>query len=208
MATQDPYAQGYTKWQQRYAAMPSDAWAFGAAPTREVEVGAMIYRELHGASPARVLDLGAGDGRNTLFLAAQGFDVLAVDAAVSGLQRLKARLTAQGSGATLVSADLRTFALPSNVDMLVASYVIHMLPAPYSFLKQWQACTRPGGLCIVSTRGRFADDPPDYWFPDTLALKHFFEFSGWEIYHAHEEYQRRPDRLFRRTAVVARKPIE
>ncbi len=203
----DPFAHGYLKWRARYAEMPPDDWAFGAAPTREVEIGAGVYRQLHGDGPARALDLGAGDGRNTCYLAAQGFDVLAVDGAPTGLARLKSRLAEHALTAQVVAADLRHFVLPPQVDLLVASYVIHLLPEPYAFLRQWQAHTRPGGVCIVSTRGRFAHDPPFYWFPEPMALKYFFEFSGWEIYHAHEEVNRRPDLMFRRTAVVARKPV-
>jgi tellurite methyltransferase len=55
-----------------------------------------IVKEYHHLAPkGRVLDLGAGNGRNALFLAKQGFDVIAVDVsdvAINGLAGVHPRL--------------------------------------------------------------------------------------------------------------------
>ncbi|MEO0564710.1 MAG: hypothetical protein AAF125_21575, partial [Chloroflexota bacterium] len=115
---------------------------------------------------------------------------------------------ARNISAELVVADLRTYEVPQNLDLLVAAYIIHLLPNPYDHLKAWQDAVRPGGIAVVSTRGRFPFDPPEYFFPELFEFRSKFEEAGWFILHAREEYNwRQPMNLhFRRSAVVAVKP--
>ena len=54
----------------------------------------------------RVLDLGSGLGRHSLLLAAEGYEVVGVDASPAGLQRSRG-WTRPGTKATFVLADMR-----------------------------------------------------------------------------------------------------
>ncbi|PJF41083.1 MAG: hypothetical protein CUN55_12025 [Phototrophicales bacterium] len=203
---EDVWAKSYTRWNQRYIEA-GDEWALGAEPSPEVVRAVEAFRAVHSIGSALALDLGAGDGRNTLYLAQQGFEVIAVDAAPVGIEKIKRRLADAGLSAHTVLADLREYELPPSVDLLVASYVIHLLPNPYDFLRQWQQHTRVGGFCVVSSRGRLPFDSPEAWFLEPFELRHIFQYAGWHIvYHQEiEDYHSEYERLFRRTAVVAQK---
>lgn len=205
--SKDPFSAGFRTWEQRFRAANSDEWLLGGEPTQEVMVAVTHYRQLYGDAPARALDLGAGEGRNALYLAQQGFDVLALDAAEAGLERIRQRAEAANllDRVSLESADLRTYTLPEQVDLMVSAFLVHLLPEPYTFIEQWQQHTRPGGICVVSTRNRFDHDPPHYWFPQDFELKQLFVDAGWHVVHAREEDNWRENMgiHFRERAVVA-----
>ena len=206
--TEDQFAESFEKWEARFRQSSADEWALRPGAEFEVKVAVGAYRKAYGDGPARALDLGAGDGRHTLYLAEQNFDVLAVDAAPSGVDLIRQKLARESLSAELVVADLRSFEIPDEVDLLVSSYLIHLLPEPYEQVKKWQAKTRAGGICSVATRGPFGNEPDHYWFPEDFELKRLFEDAGWFIIHAREEENWRPemDMHFRQRAVVARKP--
>ena len=70
-----------TGWDERYAA--SDlVWSAGPNRTVADEVG--------GLTAGTALDLGAGEGRNALWLAEQGWAVTAVDFSAVGLDKARA----------------------------------------------------------------------------------------------------------------------
>jgi len=93
-------------------------------------------------NPGSVLDVAAGDGAASLWLAANGFDVTALDIAEEGLKRLQAFAEADGLSINTVQADLEqagaleglgTFnnavvALYKPVDGFWAELVAHLTP--------------------------------------------------------------------------------
>ena len=203
---EDRYAHGLQKWEERFKTLGDGAWAFGAGPAPEVAQAAQLYRQRAGANGGRAVDLGAGDGRNALFLAERGFAVLAVEAAPTGARRIADRLAERGLPGRVEAADLRDFALPSAIDLLVACHVVHLLPEPYRRIADWQAHTRPGGICLVSSRGPIPEDPPGYyWYPERGELKHCFAFAGWRILATYEEESLHGETLVYRTGVIAQR---
>ena len=65
-------------WDERYAA---SEMVWSAGPNQFVE------RELAGLRPGRAVDLAAGEGRNSIWLAEQGWEVTAVDFSAAGLDK-------------------------------------------------------------------------------------------------------------------------
>lgn len=95
-----------TRWNKKYA---DGEW--NAEPSEIVR----RFRPL--AKPGLALDIGAGTGRNALFLADHGFHVVAVDIAEKGLSRMA------GARANLlpVCADLDVFEIPGNRFSLIVN---------------------------------------------------------------------------------------
>ena len=96
------------------------------------------------------LDIGAGEGRNALFLASRGLNVLAVDQSEVGMQ--KAQRLAQERGLTLrtQAADLQDFDAEHNSFDVISSIFVH-LPATLraAVHKRVGAWLKPGGVFLL-----------------------------------------------------------
>jgi cyclopropane fatty-acyl-phospholipid synthase-like methyltransferase len=74
----------------------------------------------------RVLDIGCGLGRHTVYLAARGFEVTATDVASSAIEKCTQNLENAGLRATMVELDMTQFPWPDgHFGGVVASNVIH-----------------------------------------------------------------------------------
>ena len=117
-----------------------------------------LARWWHAAPRGRALDLGAGNGEASVWLAQQGFLVDAVELdpeAVSSLRRARA-------GRTIVvhPVDLRMFPLePKTYALVLASAVLHFLrPSElWSLADRLSGCLLPGGLLVAEVLT--VDDP-------------------------------------------------
>ena len=135
----------------------SDSPAFGDEPTRELLEHVRATR-----STGRVLDLGCGDARNSLFLAAAGYDVTGIDSSEAGVNKLMrmARERMLGDRITGVVADARDWIFkPMRFDLLVAVTLLDHLPGEDidRVLNQMTASLRPAGTALVQVHT--VDDP-------------------------------------------------
>ena len=74
----------------------------------------------------RVLDIGCGLGRHTVYLAARGFGVTATDHAPAAIEACRGNLEEAGLAATMVDLEMAEFPWPASAfDGVVASNVIH-----------------------------------------------------------------------------------
>jgi len=95
----------------------------------------------------RVLDLAAGAGRNSIFLAERGCRVLAVDFALEGLRQCVRLSTTRGLHIQAIAADLKTVVFPaSRYDLLINFFFLErkIFPAMVNALN-------PGGLLLFET---------------------------------------------------------
>lgn len=144
-----------TDWEPVYAASAT-TYTFGEDPSQIATTAVRFFRAL-GGSPqgARALDLGSGEGRDTAFLAAQGFHVHAIDIAPSGLEKTRGLLARRGisaSGVTLELGDVRAFDYPHEAyDIAIAANVYQfLLPADVpGHIARLKDAVRPGGICGV-----------------------------------------------------------
>lgn len=83
------------------------------------------------APGARVLDIGCGLGRHTLYLAARGCEVTGTDNAPTALAACRENLVKAGLRAAVVAADMSEIPFPDGYfDGIVASHSIHHVDGP------------------------------------------------------------------------------
>jgi SAM-dependent methyltransferase len=104
-------------WNQRYA----DAELVWSA-----EANRFLVEEVADLPPGRALDLGAGEGRNAIWLAERGWRVTAVDFSHIGLQKARRLAEAHGVEVDWTEADLRSYSPARGAFDLVALLYIHL----------------------------------------------------------------------------------
>jgi cyclopropane fatty-acyl-phospholipid synthase-like methyltransferase len=127
-------------WDQRFA---GDEYAFGTQPNT-------FLAEHAGVLTGPVLSLGEGEGRNGVFLATQGLEVLGVDGSSVGLA--KARALAQTRGVEILTelVDLATFEPEPNRYGAVVSIFAHLPSALRRRLyPRVERCLKPGGVVLM-----------------------------------------------------------
>ncbi len=135
------------RWDERYAGRE---YLWDVTPNQFVE------RHLSGLAPGRAVDLAAGEGRNAVWLAREGWAVTAVDFSPVGLE--KARRLAADHGVAdrveIVQADVLTYAPAGPVDLVVIAYL--QLPAEQqrTVLQHAAGWLRPGGTLFVVAHDR------------------------------------------------------
>lgn len=128
-------------WNDRYAAADL-VWT--AEPNRT------FAAETASLPPGKALDLGAGEGRNAIWLAQQGWTATAVD--FSDVALAKARQLAEASDVEIdtIVADVTTYTPPTRAYDLVAVIYLH-LPASQrtQVHRRAAAALNPGGTLVV-----------------------------------------------------------
>lgn len=129
------------EWDERYAGA---ALVWSAAPNR------FVAEEIADLPAGRALDLGAGEGRNAVWLAERGWRVTAVDFSTVALGKAARLAESRGAAVTWVAADLREYAPPEeSFDLVVLAY-IHLPPEVFArVLRRAAAALAPGGALLV-----------------------------------------------------------
>ncbi|MEV7783297.1 class I SAM-dependent methyltransferase [Kitasatospora sp. NPDC088351] len=132
-------------WDDRYAA---SELVWGAEPNR------WVVRELTGHTPGRALDVAAGEGRNSIWLARQGWQVTGLDysaVAVERAERLTAALPDEvADRLTWRHGDARTFELPADgYDLVLVAYLHLPAAERRAALRRAAAALAPGGTLLV-----------------------------------------------------------
>jgi SAM-dependent methyltransferase len=104
-------------WNQRYA----DAELVWSA-----DANRFLVQEVADLPPGRALDLGAGEGRNAIWLAERGWRVTAVDFSGIGLQKARRLAEARGVEVNWIEADLRSYSPARGAFDLVVLVYIHL----------------------------------------------------------------------------------
>lgn len=133
----------FDRWQQRFA---QPGYLFGTAPNAFLKSQAPLLRK--GQAALAVAD---GEGRNGVFLAEQGLDVLSVD--YSPLAQAKVQKLATERGVTLRTeqGDMTNWTWPADAFDVVAAIFIQFATPPerakiFAGIKR---TLKPGGLLLM-----------------------------------------------------------
>jgi tellurite methyltransferase len=177
MSLEDNYNRIYTERETAFC---------GGEPEKTV-VDILKYK-----SSGTALELGAGEGRNSLFLAENGFDVTAQDLSQVGIEKLRKSAEEKGLDVHTEIGDMQSFPIDKDYDVLISTNVLHHLPKQdaLNLIKRMQLNTKLGGLNTIVTftdKGDFYSSNPNTkkFFPKEGELKDLY--SEWDILEYAEE---------------------
>lgn len=129
-------------WNQRYR---SDEFAYGTEPNSFLKENAELLT-------GPILSLAEGEGRNAVFLASLGLEVLGVDASEVGLAKAQKLAASKGVSISTEVADLATYEPTVNYFGSVVSVFAH-LPSGvrrrlYPLVEQ---SLKPGGIILLES---------------------------------------------------------
>jgi len=114
---------------------------------------AHLMLEVADLSPARALDAGCGHGADTLWLAARGWLVTAVDFSTAALAH--GRSMAEAAGADVakridwIESDLATWRLEAGRYDLVVCMYVHIADSVEAFVERMARAVAPGGTLFL-----------------------------------------------------------
>ncbi|MBI4214692.1 methyltransferase domain-containing protein [archaeon] len=147
----------------------------------------------------RALDAGVGEGKDALFLARKGFNVLGVDSSKSAVKRflentrrfgLRTRI--KGLARDLSATDIGRLSRGQKFDIVVSNSVLNFMPekAARLVLANLQKNTARGGLAVISIY-KEGDEQKGIWLVKPEELKNTFASSEWNVIH-YREYVTEP----------------
>ena len=135
------------RWETRYA---GPEYHFGTEPN------AFLRRQAHLLRPGQTaLAIADGEGRNGVWLAQQGLDVLSVDFSPKALGKARALAAARGVALRTEQADLSTWRWPEAAfDVIVGIFVqFPSAEGQTRMFEQIKRALKPGGLLLIEGYG-------------------------------------------------------
>lgn len=173
--------------ESRYDKMYSEnSSPFGERPQDEV-----LKLEKLVPAGADILELGAGYGRNTLYLASIGHNLTAVDLSQVGLDQLEEQAKTRGFSIATVHADLRQFSFDHEWDAIISTYMLHHLSPKDAkdLIQKVKDYTKAGGVniwvCFGDQSEMAPTEPKTHFFPSLTDLQTLY--PDWKIIETKEE---------------------
>lgn len=142
-------------------------------------------------APGRALDLGCGNGRNSVYLAAKGFDVTAWDKNPMSIANLQSIKAAEGlDNLEIAVKDLNALRFDGEYDFIFSTVVMMFLEAQTipGLIANMQRCTRPGGHNLIVAAMDTADFPCTVGFPFAFQEGELSGYyAGWEMLNYNED---------------------
>lgn len=129
-------------WDQRFGA---EEYVYGTDPNRFLAETLSRYVP----PPADVIELGAGEGRNAVFFAKQGYRVTALDYSVEGIEKTKRLADALGVSVETVHADVLRWRPERQWDAVLIAF-LHLPPPDRPRLyRKIRDLLVPGGVFVA-----------------------------------------------------------
>ncbi len=153
--------------------------------TKQATLARLLSKELPAKST--ILDLGAGEGRNAVYLARQGHLVTAVDFAAQGMRKTENRAKKHKVSIDTVVANIADkdfIAQIGTFDAIIAQHVLHFLTPEDAnlVLGYMKEKIKPGGYAAIAAFRGIAKNPNFKRF-ENFELSNAFEVDGWKIHY-------------------------
>jgi tellurite methyltransferase len=109
--------------------------------------------------PGRVLDLGAGEGTDSIRLALLGYEVDAVDISNVAAAKICQFADEAGVKVNVAAADVSAYEPGGLYDVIICNGVLHYLECKESVIRRMQDATKPGGINVVSLWSSYTPVP-------------------------------------------------
>lgn len=129
-------------WDDRYG---ESGYAYGTVPNQ------FLTEQKHRLKPGmKTLVVGDGEGRNGVWLATQGLDVLSIDLSPVGLEKAQALASQQQVQIQALCTDLTTWDwVEAEYDLVVSIYVHFAPEVRQQIHRSMLKALKPGGLMIL-----------------------------------------------------------
>jgi tellurite methyltransferase len=141
----------------------------------------------------KILEIGAGGGRNALFLASQGYEVHAMDISTLAVERLTQQAREKGINLDAVASDIVEEELKDDYDAIICTSMLHHLAKEdaETVIKKMQKHTKPQGFNLITAftqNGDFYKNHPDtnnFYLNNKEQLEQLYE--GWKVIKSFEK---------------------
>ena len=123
----------------------TDKYYWGVKPS---EMCLKIVSFMPPDKPLKVLDIGCGEGKDSVFLARCGYDVSAFDISNAGVEKTKRLADKANVNINVFQANLLDYRLDCNYDILYSSGVLHYIKPELcnEIIRNYQMHTNKNGL--------------------------------------------------------------
>jgi SAM-dependent methyltransferase len=141
----DPHQSEIQRWETRFA---SSDYLFGTAPNAFLESKADLLRK---KAPGLALSIADGEGRNGVFMAAQGLDVVSMDSSSHAQDKARKLAAQRGVNLRVEPGDLKTWPWPADSHDVIAGIFFQFLPPDLRTLTfaNIKKALKPGGLLLI-----------------------------------------------------------
>ncbi len=159
---------------------------YGLTPTHSEVLNAATI-----VAPGKALDLGCGNGRNSLYLNQKGFDVTAWDKNPMSISNLQRIIEAEGlKGITTDIVNLNELKFDGEYDFILSTVVMMFLERDTipGLIGNMQRCTKPGGYNLIVAAMDTEDYPCNVGFPFAFRAGELSGYyQGWELIKYNED---------------------
>jgi SAM-dependent methyltransferase len=133
--------KGNLKWDQRFR---EEKCVLGNDPSAYLADNIELIKKL--VPGKRALDIACGEGRNSIYLAKQGFEVVGLDISGAGLDKARAWMAKESVTIDLRLVDLENYHLTETFDLIINfNFLLRGL------IPEAVAALAPGGVMVFDT---------------------------------------------------------
>lgn len=111
-------------------------------------IARILFAKFPPPSEQKLLDVGCGEGRDSVFFGHNGFRVTGFDASAEGVKKSQAMAVEQGLDIEFFQADINEYRLDEAYDVILASGALHYVRPSLrkEVISNYKQFTTPGGL--------------------------------------------------------------